>query len=269
MSKPNAEGGSQRRVNGTTSHVEELASHHDIEESSPLVSQLDDVATFAQTYNLTSHLDVFQKAAAVIQADVTVTDIPKITQHEIKALENETTRKWRQPTTMYMTILLTALGAMGQGWAQTSMNGANLYFPEAFGIGSRSARDNLIVGLINSGIYLSNGLLGAWLVTPINDKFGRKGAVFGATVLSCLSNIGGALTSNWQQLLFFRLVLGCALGVISSTLNIYAAECAPAVIRGGLAVSWQMFCAFGIFTGFVFNVAVYDVSHNANRRNCH
>jgi MFS family permease len=66
------------------------------------------------------------------------------------------------------------------------------------------------------------------------------------------------MTQNWQQLLFFRLVLGCALGVVSSTLNVFAAECAPAVIRGGLAVSWQAFCAFGIFVGFVANVVVYD-----------
>lgn len=136
------------------------------------------------------------------------------------------------------------------------MNGANLYFPEAFGINGKTSRNALILGVINCGIYLSNGLLGSWLVAPLNNRLGRRGAVFVAAFISAVSNIGGALTQNWQQLLFFRLLLGCGLAIISSTLNVYAAECAPAIIRGGLAVSWQMACAFGIFVGFVFNVAV-------------
>lgn len=219
-----------------------------------------EVQRFAKTYGLARKLDVLQKAATLIQGDTKPADVPNITHREVVAIQNETARKWRQPMAMYLTIVITALGAMGQGWAQTSMNGANLYFPAAFGIGSDSSRDNFIVGLINSGIYLSCGLLGAWLVAPLNARLGRRGAVFGATTISLLSNVGGALSQNWQQLLAFRLVLGCALGVISSTLNVYVAECAPAAIRGAIGVSWQCFCAFGIFIGFVANVAVYDVS---------
>ena len=45
----------------------------------------------------------------------------------------------------------------------------------------------------------------------------------------------------------------------ASTVSVYAAECAPANIRGGLAVSWQMWTAFGIFVGFTANLLLYDV----------
>ena len=225
----------------------------------------EDLAAFARTNQLDHKLDIFHRAALLIQGDSSPDQIDGIRDSELAALRNETHHKWQQPKIMYLTITCTALGAMGQGWAQTSMNGANLYFPKAFGIEGDTPQDNLILGLINSGIYLSNGLLGAWLVAPLNKRFGRRGAVFWATVVSLLTNIGGALTQNWQQLLFFRLVLGCALGIVSSTLNVYAAECAPAVIRGGLAVSWQMFCAFGIFVGFVANVLVYDYGPNTWR----
>ncbi|KAK3215978.1 hypothetical protein GRF29_8g1765939 [Pseudopithomyces chartarum] len=225
----------------------------------------DEVAEFAQIYNLSHKLDHLRKASLLIQGNTSIHELPAITEDEIEALQAETESKWRQPLRLYLTITVTALGAMGQGWAQTSMNGANLYFPKAFGIDTDTPRNNLILGIINSGIYISNGLLGAWLVSPLNRKLGRRGAVFLAAAVSCLSNIGGALTQNWQQLLFFRLVLGCALGIISSTLNVYAAECVPAAIRGGLAVSWQMFCAFGIFIGFVANMAVYDFGPNTWR----
>lgn len=224
-----------------------------------------EIAEFTRIYNLIDKLDIFQKAHVLIQGDTPLEDVPSITDRELAAILGETQSKWQQPLAMYLTVVVTALGAMGQGWAQTSMNGANLYFPKAFALDANTPRNNLILGLINSGIYLSNGLLGAWLVSPFNGWLGRRGAVFSATLVSLLANVGGALAQNWQQLLFCRLVLGCALGIISSTLNVFAAECVPAAIRGGLAVSWQMFCAFGIFVGFVANVAVYDFGPNTWR----
>lgn len=200
---------------------------------------LDDVQRFTEQFGLGDKSDLFRKASFMVQGEMSIDQIPGITSQEIKDAQNETLRKWRQPKLMYMTIIATAFGSMGQGWAQTSMNGANLTFPQAFGIGSKNAHDNFVVGLINCGIYLSNGLIGCWLVAPLNNRFGRRGAVFGAAAVSLLSNLGCALTSNWQQLLAFRFLLGCALGIISSTLNVFAAECAPAAIRGGLAGKTQ------------------------------
>jgi MFS family permease len=250
---------------GSSVSLREGSDYEPDESPTPEHTSPGEVTNFARTYNLNHKLDIFQKASLLIQGDTLLEDVPYITDQEIAAILAESRSKWRQPLTMYLTVAATALGAMGQGWAQTSMNGANLYFPKAFGLDADTPRNNLILGLINSGIYLSNGLFGAWLVAPLNGRLGRRGAVFWATLLSFLANIGGALTQNWQQLLFFRLVLGCALGIISSTLNVFAAECVPAAIRGGLAVSWQMFCAFGIFVGFVANVAVYDFGPNTWR----
>lgn len=94
---------------------------------------------------------------------------------------------------------------------------------------------------------------------PINNKLGRRGAIFFSGFLSLVSTIGSSLSQNWPQLLAFRIVLGVGLGIDASIVSVYAAECAPASIRGGLAVSWQMWVAFGIFLGFVANVAVYNV----------
>ena len=225
----------------------------------------EEVAGFARNHNLDHKTDIFHKAALLVQGTTSFQEIPSITEDELKALQAETENKWRQQPIMYLTVVVTALGAVGQGWTQTSMNGANLYFPKAFGIDADTPRNNLILGFINSGIYLSNGLLGAWLVAPLNNRLSRRGAVFWAALVSFLSNIGSALTQNWQQLLLVRLILGCALSVISTTLNVFTAECVPAAIRGGLAVSWQMFTALGIFIGFVANVAVYDFGPNTWR----
>lgn len=49
------------------------------------------------------------------------------------------------------------------------------------------------------------------------------------------------------------------MGAKASTVPIYAAENCPAIIRGGLVMSWQLWTAFGIFLGFCANLAVYNV----------
>ena len=119
----------------------------------------EDVQRFAEAQSLTDHLDVLQKVAIILQGETTIDSVPNITVNEKQALHDETERKWRQPRMLYFTVTVCSIGAIEQGWAQTGMNGANLYFPQALGIGSNSTHDNLLVGLINSGIYLSTGLV--------------------------------------------------------------------------------------------------------------
>lgn len=55
-----------------------------------------------------------------------------------------------------------------------------------------------------------------------------------------------------------RLLLGIGMGLKASTIPIFCAENTPAVIRGGLVMSWQLWTAFGIFLGFSANLAVKD-----------
>ena len=235
----------------TTEHQEDAAL--------PKVAAFDNAQRFADLYGLTQHIDLLRKVAVIAQGDTPVEDIGLSTA-ELQALQDEKARKWHQPKMLYFTVLVCSIGAIEQGWAQTGMNGANLYFPKAFGIGSDSKHDNFVVGLINSGIYLSAGLLGAWISDPVNNRLGRRGTVFVGSFLCLGANLGSSVSETWPQLLVSRLVLGIGLGLNASTVSVFAAECAPADIRGGLAVSWQMWTAFGVFIGFVTNAAVYQVS---------
>lgn len=211
---------------------------------------------FATKYNLEHKLDILQKASLLLRDEDP--DQLDLTDSERILLAREQSHKWQQPRLLYFTIAVCSLGAVEQGWAQTSMNGANLTFPSALNVGTDSARDVFIVGLINSALYLSIALWGAWLSDPLNRRFGRRGAIFLGTSLCLVANIGSAVSGHWTILLFFRLLLGTGLGINASTVSVFAAECAPARIRGGLAVSWQMWVAFGVFIGFVANVAVYN-----------
>lgn len=95
---------------------------------------------------------------------------------EIYALKREITHKWSVPTTLYLTIATCSIGAAVQGWDQEGSNGANLTFPQQFGIGSDSTRDVFLVGLINSAPYIGSALLGCWCSDPLNNYFGRRGS---------------------------------------------------------------------------------------------
>ena len=107
---------------------------------------------------------------------------------------------------------------------------------------------------------------GAWLSDPINNYLGRRGTIFIAAVFCLLSVIGSAVTQNWQQLFVTRLLLGVGRGCKASVVPIYAAENVPAVIRGGLVMSWQMWTAFGIFLGTCANLACYSIGDGLSWR---
>ena len=215
-----------------------------------------DVGDFTASHGFDDHSDLFRKAALLLNQNADEFHIPGVTPQEQEALTRETTRKWRQPRILYLTIFACSLGAIEQGWAQTGMNGANLYIPTEFSLDSPSFHNSFILGAINCSLYLAQGLIGAWMSEPINGRLGRRGAIFAGTALCLAGNFGSAISWSWPALLSFRLILGAGLGLNSSTVSVFAAESAPVYIRGGLAVSWQMFTAFGIFLGFLANVTL-------------
>lgn len=89
--------------------------------------------------------------------------------------------------------------------------------------------------------------------------------IFFSAVFCLLTVIGSAFTQNWWQLFITRILLGFGMGAKASTVPIYAAENSPAVIRGTLVMTWQMWTAFGLFLGFCANLAVENTGKIAWR----
>ncbi|KAJ5996890.1 hypothetical protein N7499_006798 [Penicillium canescens] len=221
-----------------------------------------DVEEFAQEFNVTDILPELQKGALVARSPTEFESVPDLTETELTALRDETLHKWRQPRALYFTIILCSVGAAVQGWDQTGSNGANLSFPDAFGIpetdNPNAYRNQWIVGVVNAAPYIASAVLGCWLSDPCNRILGRRGTIFISSIFCVLAPIGSAVTETWEQLFATRLLLGLGMGLKASTIPIFCAENTPAVIRGGLVMSWQLWTAFGIFLGFSANLAVKD-----------
>ncbi|EJD03081.1 uncharacterized protein FOMMEDRAFT_84814 [Fomitiporia mediterranea MF3/22] len=226
---------------------------------------MSDVERFAAEKDLTDILPLLKHGAIAAQNPTEYETQKGLTDEERDVLRTEVTHKWRQPKTLYFTIILCSIGAAVQGWDQTGSNGANLSFPVEFGIGTDSDRDTFLVGLVNAGPYIASAVLGCWLSDPLNNHFGRRGTIFFSAVFCFLPVIGGAFTQSWEQLFITRLLLGIGMGSKASTVPIFAAENSPALIRGSLVMTWQLWTAFGIFLGFAANLVVLNAGRIAWR----
>ncbi|KYK54112.1 Sugar/inositol transporter [Drechmeria coniospora] len=230
-------------------------------EGIPREQLMRDVEAFAEYRGLQEHVDILKKGALVAQTpgDPESIDGPeKLDAEELAILDVEKNHRWRLPWKLYLTIATCSIGAAVQGWDQTGSNGANIFFPAYYGLGD-STRDLIIIGLLNAGPYIGSAFIGCWLSDPLNNYFGRRGTIFFSAHFCIWPVIGSAFCHTWQQQLACRLLMGIGMGSKASTVPIYAAENAPASIRGALVMSWQMWTAFGILLGTAFNLAVFNV----------
>lgn len=102
-----------------------------------------DVEFFANQKGLAEHVSMLRKGALVAQDPANfenITGDEALSEEEKQALRKERDHKWRLPFKLYMTIVTCAIGAAVQGWDQTGSNGANLFFPAVYGIGSTSSK---------------------------------------------------------------------------------------------------------------------------------
>ncbi|KAL4735933.1 hypothetical protein BDV11DRAFT_173409, partial [Aspergillus similis] len=116
-----------------------------------------DARAFAEANGLSEHADLFGRAALVARDPDNFETIPELTEDEQAALAYEKSHKWHGPKMLWYSIGLCAIGAATQGWDQTGSNGANLQFHDEFNIAGKG-RDEWIVGLVNSIIFLTAGL---------------------------------------------------------------------------------------------------------------
>lgn len=199
---------------------------------------------WAAKHGLEEHSALFAKAALVARDPERFEMVTTLTDDEREALIYERDHKWHGPKMLWYSIGLCAIGAATQGWDQTGSNGANLSFPEEFGL-LGSDWGEWIIGLINSIIFLTAGLIGAFIVDPLNKYLGRRGEICLTAICLTATPIGSACAQSWQGLFAARFIMGIGIGAKNATVPIYSAEMAPHRIRGALVMFWQLWVVIG------------------------
>lgn len=122
-----------------------------------------DAEAFARDNGMPEHVELFGRAALVARDPEKFDQVTELSDDERTALAYEHTHKWHGPAMLWYSIGLCAIGAATQGWDQTGSNGANLSFPQEFGLDSTpenpNERGEWIVGIINAIIFLTAGLM--------------------------------------------------------------------------------------------------------------
>ncbi|KAJ3724935.1 hypothetical protein DFJ43DRAFT_1157684 [Lentinula guzmanii] len=222
---------------------------------------LEDAKVFAETHGLEDLVLEFQKGALVAQDPSQFEKLSQLNDEDKAIFRRELTHKWDQPYMLYYLVILCSMAAAVQGMDESVINGANLFFAPQFGIDVKTNSNNQwLLGLVNSAPYLCCAVLGCWLTDPLNRFLGRRGTIFLTALFSFLTCIWQGVTNSWEHLFVARFVLGLGIGPKSSTVPVYAAECAPPAIRGALVMMWQTWTAFGIMIGTVMDLAFYKVS---------
>ena len=122
-----------------------------------------DARVFAQSHDMAEYVDLYGRAALVARDPERFQMVDGLSQQELDALSYERDHKWHGPVMLWYSIALCAVGAATQGWDQTGSNGANLSFPDEFGIPvtgpNATGKNQWIVGVVNAIIFLTAGLM--------------------------------------------------------------------------------------------------------------
>jgi sugar porter (SP) family MFS transporter len=151
--------------------------------------------------------------------------------------------------TLVKSTVVAALGGLLFGFDTAVISGATSALSRTFDLSPRG------LGLTVS-IALWGTVGGALLASVPGDRFGRRDSLRGLAILYLVSALGCAFAWNWPSLVFFRFVVGWAIGGSSVLGPMYIAEIAPAKWRGRLVGCFQFNVVAGILLAYLSNYIV-------------
>lgn len=144
-----------------------------------------------------------------------------------------------------------ALGGILWGYDTGVIGGALLFIDKDI------IPNPLIEGMVVSGLLLG-AMIGAMSSGRLSDRLGRKKLIVAGAVVFVVGTAGAALAVNSALLIFFRMVIGLGVGIVSVVVPMYLSELAPKNIRGALSSLMQLMVTTGIFLAYLVDLAFQE-----------
>lgn len=109
--------------------------------------------------------------------------------------------------------------------------------------------DRHIENIVSSMMF--GAAIGALGCGWASSALGRNRCLIVSAIIFILSAFGCAFAYSVTQLMFWRFILGIAVGIASTTAPLYIAEIAPEEKRGAMISSYQLMITIGIFVAFL------------------
>ncbi|KAK3767612.1 hypothetical protein RRG08_003873 [Elysia crispata] len=156
--------------------------------------------------------------------------------------------KRKHPFIIYYLAMCATVGGALFGYDTGIINGANLLVKKDFDL-----TDAWIEHIVSSAVGAA--AVFSLMSGVIADAVGRKVSIMGAAVVFTAGGILMGFASSKWMLLYGRLAVGAAIGVVSSVVPVYVSECSPPDIRGCLITLNQLFITLGIWISAILAAA--------------
>src|ERR1700722_14828539 len=120
------------------------------------------------------------------------------------------------------------------------------------GIKSTFSLNLFMLQVVTSWVTLG-ALAGSLVAGSLGDRVGRKRTLLLAGALFTLGAVVQSLAPEALVLVAGRLIIGIGVGVAAVAAPLYAAELAPASLRGRFISSYQLAITIGIFLAYLIN----------------
>ena len=148
--------------------------------------------------------------------------------------------------TLILVAITASLGGLLSGFDMGIISGALLYINQTWQLTS-----------LEQGWLVSSAIVGSVIGAAANgflaDLYGRKKIIIATALIFIIGSImcGYAPTAGW--LIFSRIIIGIAVGMISFAAPVYLSEIAPEKIRGTLVALYQLALTAGILLSYLIN----------------
>ena len=149
--------------------------------------------------------------------------------------------------------VVAALGGFLFGYDTAVISGTIAQVTEQFGL------DALQQGWY-VGCALIGSIIGVLFAGILSDKFGRKSTMILSTILFSTSAIGCAVSTDFNQLVIYRIIGGVGIGVVSIISPLYISEVAVAQYRGRLVSLYQLAVTIGFLGAYLVNYQLLGYS---------
>ena len=149
--------------------------------------------------------------------------------------------------------VVAALGGFLFGYDTAVISGTIAQVTEQFGL------DALQQGWY-VGCALIGSIIGVLFAGILSDKFGRKSTMILSAILFSTSAIGCAVSTDFNQLVIYRIIGGVGIGVVSIISPLYISEVAVAQYRGRLVSLYQLAVTIGFLGAYPVNYQLLGYS---------
>lgn len=181
-------------------------------------------------------------------------DLSKNNKESSSKNDDLTTHPPRPERFVKIIVMVATIGAIAFGYDTGVIAGALPFMTRSAAQGGLDLTP-LTEGIVTSSLIFG-AAIGAFIAGRLSDRFGRRKALIVLAAIFFVGALGTAIAPNVPVMVFFRVILGLAVGGSSAIVPMFIAEIAPADKRGPLVSQSELMIVSGQLLAYTSNAVI-------------